>query len=162
MKLITILGCCLLATLLHAQPGSSNWVPSSRHALWLEGDWFPDRSGPTLFSALGYEYTYGRTPDGYVQAGVRLGVGGGMPLAKDQPTLWLVPFTHQIHIGAGAHRFEGGLGAAYVYVPGGTSLVLPLAPIIQVGYRYQPRGQGLTWRVHVGSPGVGASVGWAF
>lgn len=162
MRLIAILGCCLLATVLQAQPGSSSRVPLSRHTLWLEGDWFPDRSGPTLFSAVGYEYTYGRTPDGYVQAGVRLGLAGGIPLREDQTLFWLVPLTHHLHIGSGAHRFEASIGAAYLYVPGGTSLVLPLAPIVQAGYRYQPRSRGLTWRVHVGSPGIGASVGWAF
>jgi hypothetical protein len=76
--------------------------------------------------------------------------------------LWLFPLTHQVHIGSGAHRFEASVGAAYVYVPGGTSLFLPLAPIIQAGYRYQPPGKGLVWRVHLGTPGIGASVGWAF
>ena len=111
----------------------------------------------------GYEYAYGRSLDGYVQAGIGLGGGVGMPLEED-PTFWLVlPLTHHLSIGPGAHRFEACLGAAYEYPANGhSSLFLPILPIIQIGYRYQPPGQRLIWRVHIGSPGIGASVGWAF
>lgn len=110
----------------------------------------------------GYEYAYGHTPDGYVQAGLRLGVGVGVPVQEDRQLVWLVPLTHHVSIGPGAHRFEASLGVAYVYATEYLSLLLPVLPIIQAGYRYQAPGKRWVGRVHVGSIGVGASVGWAF
>ena len=106
---------------------------------------------------VGYEYTYGRSQDGTLQGAVRLGLGTLGSFREMRVTNWAFPITHHLSIGSQAHRLETVIGAAYL-----TDSPLRFLPVVQIGYRYQPRSQGLTWRLHVGSPGVGASVGWAF
>ncbi len=138
------------------QADTANFAFAPRHAILVESSWFI-LSSSILFHSVGYEYEYWRSKRGRMQMGVRAGAG----IIQDIPDSWAsglwVPVVNRFSFGANVHRFEAVLGASFL-----TSIFLPVFPIVQLGYRFQPPKRGTIWRAHLGVTGVGASVGWAF
>jgi hypothetical protein len=63
-------------------------------------------------------------------------------------------------IGEKKNHFEFDLGARYNFGPHIQKDISPFYPVINVGYRYQvPRKKGPTYRVFIGSNGIGFSLG---
>ena len=70
----------------------------------------------------------------------------------------IFPIAAMLQVGKTAHQFEVALGPVFTL----DWAYFPVLPYLDVGYLYQPIRGGLSWRVHIGTPGLGASVGWAF
>lgn len=154
--LLVIFSWLSLAAVAQTQAQVDSFASVPRHALLVESSWFV-LSNSILFHSIGYEYEYWRSKRGRMQMGVRAGAG----IIQDIPDAWVsglwVPVVNRFSFGANAHRFEAVLGASFL-----TSIFLPVFPVVQLGYRYQPPERGMIWRVHVGVTGLGGSVGWAF
>jgi hypothetical protein len=157
--LILLLGlsCLHSLSIAQTQPETVSFTSAPRHAVLAQSSWLFPGLENIFFHMVGYEYEYWRSKRGKMQMGVRSGVG----FTQDLPGFWVVglwlPVVNRFSFGAKAHRFELGLGIAYT-----TEVYLPLLPIVEVGYRYQPPKRGTIWRVYLGVTGLGGSVGRAF
>lgn len=136
------------------EPATASAIP--RHAMLAEANWFILGSS-YMFHSVGYEYEYWRSKRGTMQMGLRIGAG----FSQDLPGGWIsefsLPVANRFSFGASAHRFEAALGAQI-----STAWYFPIWPILQLGYRHQPLHRGMIWRVHLGTLGLGASIGWSF
>lgn len=143
--------------------------PAAQHALYVEGITLG-----AMMGSLGVTYAH-RPLRGLA---VSVGFGGSyMTLLRDTSALYGGQvMVHGLFGGAGAGSFEVASGAA-VMVADGTASVLTqrrtasgdvaVTPSAFVGYRHQPLGGGLLFRVGIGwsyGNGVGpsASVGGSF
>lgn len=136
--------------------------PAAQHALYLEGNTLG-----AMMESLGVTYAF-RPLRGLA---VSAGIGGSyLTLINTSALYGGQVMVHGLFGGAGAGSFEVAGGAAVVVADGAASLLtqqhsangdVSVTPSAFAGYRYQPLGGGLLFRVGAGwsyGNGVGASV----
>lgn len=146
-----------------AQTHATARLPSRapRSTLWLGATSYLS-SGTGFLHHLYCDAALWESAKQRTRLGVRAGTWIGGDYANERSVFsWdeaMFPIAAMLQIGKTAHQFELALGPAFTL----DWAYFPILPYLDVSYLYQPVRGGLSWRVHVGTPGLGASVGWAF
>lgn len=112
-------------------------LPLARTGLYVE------LLGSGVGLSLHYDHLVNSTPEGHVSVHAGVGIAPFAGFTVPVGVSYLRGYLR----GRGSHLLEAGLSAVLVFGEGGEMAGLPMG---LVGYRYQPRGRGVLFRIGLG------------